>query len=97
MPMTVCASAATMLLAKTIEAEITAHIVARGAGKTICPSEVARALAADWRGLMPMVRAVADDMAGRGHLAVTQKGQAVQGTTAKGPIRLGLPKAQETD
>ncbi|WP_341799021.1 DUF3253 domain-containing protein [Rhodovulum adriaticum] len=29
----------------------------RGRGKTLCPSEVARELAADWRPLMPRVSA----------------------------------------
>lgn len=35
---------------------------ARGRGATICPSEVARALAPndDWRGAMPMVHAALD-------------------------------------
>ncbi|MEM9710006.1 MAG: DUF3253 domain-containing protein [Pseudomonadota bacterium] len=58
----------------------------RGAGKTFCPSEVARILAADWRLLMPEVRRVAADLP----LAATQKGVSVDPVTAKGPIRLGL-------
>ena len=79
------------LSAQTVEAEITAQIIARGAGKTICPSEVARALGEDWRALMPLVRGVAAEMAARGAVAVTQKGVAVEATLARGPIRLGLP------
>ncbi|MEM8538008.1 MAG: DUF3253 domain-containing protein [Pseudomonadota bacterium] len=55
-------------------------------GTTFCPSDVARALAADWRPLMPLVRAVAADMPG---LIATQKGLRVDPRTAKGPIRLG--------
>jgi stage III sporulation protein SpoIIIAA len=74
-----------------IEAEVAAQVAARGAGKTICPSEVARALAGDWRGLMPQVRAVAAVMAARGEIVVTQKGVPVDAVAAKGPIRLGLP------
>ena len=66
-------------------------IHARGPGKTICPSEVARALAPDWRALMPEVRKVAQDLAGQGRVTVTQKGQTVDALTARGPIRLGLP------
>lgn len=72
-----------------IEAEIARRVAARGVGKTICPSEVARALEEDWRPLMPEVRAVATAMAARGEIVVTQKGRAVDGLMAKGPIRLG--------
>lgn len=75
----------------TIEAEIRRQVTDRGAGRTICPSEVERALAEDWRGLMPEVREVAAGMAARGTIAVTQRGVAVDAAAAKGPIRLGLP------
>jgi hypothetical protein len=73
-----------------IEAEVARQVKLRGAGKTICPSDVARALATDWRGLMPHVRSVAAQMAERGELRVTQKGVAVDALLARGPIRLGL-------
>ena len=59
----------------------------RGAGKTFCPSEAARALAADWRPLMPDIRRVAAGLP----LAATQGGAPVDPLTARGPIRLGLP------
>ena len=74
-----------------IAAEITRQAKARGAGKTICPSEVARALADDWREMMPQVRDVAGEMAAEGEIAVTQGGDAVEIGEAKGPVRLGLP------
>ena len=61
----------------------------RGVGKTFCPSEVARALSADWRPLMPDVRRVAAGLP----LRVTQKGASVD-IAAKGPIRLALDPAQ---
>lgn len=76
------------------EADIARAILAavhnRGLGKTICPSEVARDLADDWRPLMPAIRHVAQGLAGSGEIAVTQKGAIVDATTARGPIRLGL-------
>ncbi|MGB5863479.1 MAG: DUF3253 domain-containing protein [Sulfitobacter sp.] len=75
-----------------IAAEIIAQATARGVGKTICPSEVSRAMTQDWRGLMPHVRAVAGDLAKEGQIIVTQKGCVVQAQTAVGPIRLGLPR-----
>ena len=59
----------------------------RGRGKTFCPSEVARALAADWRPLMPRVRAVA---AGHPDVEAVQKGVPVDPLAARGPIRLRL-------
>lgn len=86
-----CAGVAMTLSAQAVEQEISRQIAARGAGKTICPSEVARALAEDWRALMPLVRDVADQMAARGGVLVTQKGVEVEATSARGPIRLGQP------
>ncbi|WP_204360329.1 DUF3253 domain-containing protein [Kocuria sp. BT304] len=59
------------------------------AGKTICPSDVARTLGGEqWRDLMPQIRDVAGDMAGVGEITVTQKGETVDPCTARGPIRL---------
>ena len=84
------AAAVTTPSEAAIADEITVQVIARGAGKTICPSEVARALHTEWRELMPHVRAVADDLAAQGKIVVTQKGKAVKAQTAKGPIRLGL-------
>lgn len=56
----------------------------RGAGKSFCPSDVARALAEDWRPLMPEVRRVAATLP----LVATQAGTVVNPVTARGPIRL---------
>jgi hypothetical protein len=76
-----------------IEERIRAMVDQRGAGKTVCPSEVARSLAGDdaFRPLMPHVREAAAGLAERGEIAVTQKGRAVDARTARGPIRLGRP------
>ena len=74
-----------------VEDTILALLARRDEGKTICPSEAARALAADWRALMPEVREKAYAMADRGELEVTQKGEVVDGRAARGPIRLRLP------
>lgn len=76
---------------RKIEAAILAAVQTRGQGSTLCPSEVARALSTDWRALMPEVRRVAQDLAGQGRIAVTQRGRPVDAKTAKGPIRLGPP------
>ncbi|HEY6918707.1 MAG TPA: DUF3253 domain-containing protein [Tabrizicola sp.] len=59
----------------------------RGRGKSLCPSEVAKALDADWRALMPEVRKVA---AGMPEILATQRGVEVDPVAARGPIRLRL-------
>ena len=72
-----------------IAREILARTAARGVGRTLGRAEVARALADDWRPLMPAVRAVAAELAEAGRIVVTQKGRAVDPRTARGPVRLG--------
>lgn len=58
--------------------------------KSFCPSEVARALEADWRPLMPLVREVASEEVRAGRLLALQKGVPVVIEKARGPIRLRL-------
>lgn len=74
-----------------IAEEILRQCHGRGLGKTICPSEVARALADEWRALMPEVRDVARGLAEEGRIAVYRKGEAVSDNDTGGVIRLGLP------
>jgi len=82
----------------TIEATMLDLVQRRGAGKTLCPSEVARAVvgeAADWRDAMPLVREVAARLVDAGRVVVTQRGQPVDPRRAAGPIRLGLPPSAD--
>jgi hypothetical protein len=67
-------------------------LAARDPGKTICPSEAARALGGDdrFRALMPLVRDAARELADEGSIDVTQRGERVAIDTARGPIRLRL-------
>lgn len=78
-----------------IRAAILSLCAARGAGKTICPSEAARALAGGdpeaWGPLMKPVRAVAVAMADAGEIAILRKGRPVDPHDFKGIYRLGLP------
>lgn len=61
----------------------------RAAGATICPSEVARAHSPDdWRGMLEAVRRAARRLVAKGEVVITQKGQVVDPSTAKGPIRI---------
>ena len=78
-----------------IEAVILELCQRRGVGRTICPSEAARALAnrgEDWRSLMDSVREVGKTLSSRGRIAITQRGQVVDIAVAKGLIRFGLPQ-----
>ncbi|MGV3681832.1 MAG: DUF3253 domain-containing protein [Acidovorax sp.] len=82
--------------AQHIEQAILALLAKRAPGKTICPSEVARMLAAgtgpaQWRLLMPAVRNAANRLSAAGRLQVTQRGSPVCAASAVGPIRLGHP------
>ncbi len=64
----------------------------RGRGKTICPSDVARAVAGShWRAAMARVRAVACELVARGEVTVRQKGRTVDPERARGPIRISAP------
>jgi hypothetical protein len=61
----------------------------RGAGKTICPSEAARQVAPEgWESLMEPTRQVAKRLAAAGEITITQGGVEVDGSRAKGAIRL---------
>jgi len=75
-------------------ASIRALLRRRGAEKTICPSDVARVLGGDgFRALMPLVRELSTALCKAGELEVRQKGKTVNPETARGPIRLALPKS----
>ena len=71
-----------------IEAMILALTAARGPGKSICPSEVARALRPEWHPLLPAVRQAASRLALAGQIDILRKGQAVDPLGVKGVIRL---------
>jgi len=75
-----------------IERTILALLEQRDPGKTICPSDAARALSDDFRPLMERVRGVARELVARGELEVTQKGRVVDPDAARGPIRFRLPE-----
>ena len=77
-----------------IAREILRLCALRGAGKSICPSEVARALAAEeqvWRRLMPEIRLIGHVLAEEGGIAILQKGERADTDRIKGPIRFALP------
>jgi hypothetical protein len=74
---------------------IFALLAARAAGATICPSEVARAVAADaagrgfeeWREAMPIVHAAVDALVAEGRVRLSWKGTPL--ARRAGPYRIG--------
>ncbi len=74
--------------ARALEGRILSLLDERGAGKTICPSEVARAaFGAGWRGHMDEVRAAGRALESRGQIEWRQRGERVDPAGARGPVR----------
>ena len=70
---------------------VLALLAMRAADATICPSEVARAMAAgwpaEWRDAMPRVHAAVDRLLGEDRVRLSWKGLPL--TTRAGPYRIG--------
>jgi len=96
---------------EALEQAIISLLHKRAAGATICPSEAAQQVGADfaaasdgtsdgagdddlsqgaWRPLMEPARAAARRLVAAGDVEITQRGQRVDPSTAKGPIRIRL-------
>lgn len=74
---------------------LTRRVKTGGADATACPSELARAHAPeDWRPLMEPVREAARRLAARGEVEWLQRGQVVDPSGARGPIRLRLRRGE---
>jgi hypothetical protein len=77
---------------RALEEQILALLDERGPGKTICPSDAARAVfdgpGEGWRGLMEPARRAAGRLVAAGEIVVTQGGAVVEPEGARGPIRL---------
>lgn len=73
---------------RDLERRIVALLETRAATATICPSDVARATAEDWRPLMEPVRRAARRLVADGEVEILQGGRVVDPSTAKGPIRI---------
>ncbi len=78
-----------------IEASILALTAARGPDKSICPSEVARALQPEpglegWQSLMTPVRQAALRLARAGQIDILRKGRPVEPEAVRGVIRLRI-------
>lgn len=83
-------------MSETIEDLVLRLATERGAGKTICPTEAAKAAAEqrgeeDWNKRLPGVRAAAVRLAKRRGVAIYRKGKPVDPDDFKGVYRIGLP------
>lgn len=80
-----------------IETEILQLLGERGAGKSICPSEVARRVAHQagyperWRAWLNRTRATGVLMAKRGTIVIQQHNERVDPEAVRGAIRFRLP------
>jgi hypothetical protein len=74
------------------EDKILEILLQRGRDKTICPSEVLPDEEKSNKTLMELVRQSARRLVADGTIVMMQKGQVVDPSTAKGPIRLKLSK-----
>lgn len=75
------------------EAQILELLKIRGAGKTICPSEVLVGEQKKDKALMEAVRISARLLVAQGKIVITQSGKVVDPSTAKGAIRLKLVRS----
>ena len=83
-------------MTESIAAAILRLTAARGADRSICPSEVARAVGgADWRPLMGPVRAAAAALSREGRVEILRKGRPIAPEAMRGVIRLRAPRPQE--
>ncbi|RYE34901.1 MAG: DUF3253 domain-containing protein [Hyphomicrobiales bacterium] len=71
-------------------------VAERGRGKTVCPSEAARAVGGkaseEWGPLMQPARRVAVRLMKEGRLVITRKGRPVDPDDFRGVYRLTLPE-----
>lgn len=89
-----CRAAARRIPEHDLEGEIGRLLDSRARDSSICPSDVARAVAPDdWRPLMEPVRRAARRLVARGEVEITQGGSVVDPSTAKGPIRIRRPSS----
>ena len=80
------------------EATILKLTAERGEGRTICPSEAARAIGGDhpdgWGPLMQPIRRVAVRLMKEGRIVITRKGRPVDPDDFRGVYRLRLPEGE---
>ncbi|WP_410667719.1 DUF3253 domain-containing protein [Amycolatopsis sp. cmx-4-68] len=72
-----------------LRAAVLALAFARGADRSTCPSDAARAVAEDWRPLLPQARELARELGRTGQVQLTQRGRPLDPDAEwTGPIRI---------
>jgi Protein of unknown function (DUF3253) len=84
-------------MSDAIRAEILRQCAARAPNRSICPSEVARALwPTEWREHMDKVRCVGTQLARASEIQITQRGSVRDPhEEIRGAIRYQLPKTED--
>ena len=87
----------TTLTPEAITDEILRQTAALAPGRSLCPSDIARALNPraepdTWQRLMTPVRQAAVKLAEQGRIAILRKGKPVPPDQVRGVIRLSLPR-----
>ncbi len=78
---------------RALEQRILGMLSERARDASLCPSEVARAVAPDdWRPWMEPVRRAARRLVDAGAVEITQNGRVVDPSSARGAIRIRLPR-----
>jgi len=82
------------MAADQIQETIVGLLNEAGPGRTVSPTDVARALkpGPEWHVLMPAVRRAAVGLALAGQLVIYRKGKPADPNDFKGVYRLGLPR-----
>ncbi|MFZ9707967.1 MAG: DUF3253 domain-containing protein [Ilumatobacteraceae bacterium] len=76
-----------------LERAILELLATRSRDSSICPSEAARHVGGEnWQSLMEPARMAARRLVDRGEVQITQGGQVVDPSRAKGPIRIRRPR-----
>lgn len=85
-----CRSQKLTKIDQQLEQAILSLLATRPRGESICPSEAIQTLFPEkpWRDHMEQTRQAARRLVAQGQIEILQKGQTVDPSTAKGPIRL---------
>jgi hypothetical protein len=79
-----------------LRAAMLALAAARGADSSTCPSDAARAVATEWRPLLPQARELARELGRTGQVQLTQRGRPLDPDAEwTGPIRIRAPRRDD--
>lgn len=80
-----------------VSAEILRQAIAAGPARSVCPTDIARALAPDWHSQLSAVRRAALRLAAAGRIDILRKGKPIPPEAMKGVIRLRIRPGGNAD